>query len=83
MIKYMYLHGTPGVDLQQIVKNGAVHSSPKFLLPDLTLGCPRRGEGLELGTSRSRVNPLISVYDDFRFVCNEMKVICLNDEESI
>lgn len=82
MIKYMYLHGTPGVALQQIVKNGAVHSSPKFLLPDLTLGCPRRGEGVGV-TSRSRVNPLISVYDDFRFVCNEMKVICLNDEESI
>lgn len=46
MIKYMYLHGTPGVALQQIVKNGAVHSSPKFLLPDLTLGCPKRGEGV-------------------------------------
>lgn len=41
-----HLYGTPGVALQQIVKNGAVHSSPKFLLPDLTLGCPRRGEGV-------------------------------------
>lgn len=44
---YLYLHGTPGIALQQIVKNGAVHSSPKFLLPDPTLGlgCPRRREG--------------------------------------
>lgn len=79
----MYLHGTPGVALQQIVKmeRFTVHRS-SFCLTRL-YGVQGGERGLELGTSRSRVNPLVSVYDDFRFVCNEMKVICLNDEESI
>lgn len=65
------------------MKNGSVHSSPSAW-PDSRVPEKGGGEGdLELGTSRSRVNPLVSVYDYFWFVCNEMKVVCLNDEMSI